>query len=228
MASMKMTMGKDATISVLSNKVHPSELIRKKWPNPIEGNRIVGKVLRQQMKIINRKPVNALVFKSPSIVDSDGTEMELHSVPRWCKLVSEGPAEYFFTVPQVVEPPADGEEGVQVSGAVKNLLRTHGPVLNADLTPLVGVVDIDDDNQPAPENVPTPGDAPDDIFGEWGHNGVCERKKVGAVNRKARLKNFRSDIAPSIEQIHLPRLHVCTSQAMAFWKRMAYYCLWVV
>ena len=39
---------------------------------------------------------------------------------------------------------------------------------------LQGVVDVDDDNMPAPENTPTTqeGDT-SDVFGDWGHNGIC-------------------------------------------------------
>ena len=32
---------------------------------------------------------------------------------------------------------------------------------------------VDDDNEPAPENCPQPNEAVGDIFGEWGHSGIC-------------------------------------------------------
>ena len=32
---------------------------------------------------------------------------------------------------------------------------------------------VDDDNEPAPENLPNPNEAAGDIFGEWGHSGIC-------------------------------------------------------
>ena len=40
---------------------------------------------------------------------------------------------------------------------------------------LQGVVDIDDDNDPAPENVPVPGEqAVQSVMEmEWGHSGLC-------------------------------------------------------
>ena len=61
---------------------------------------------------------------------------------------------------------------------------------------------MDDDNEPAPENVPEVSVA-DNIFGEWGHNGVCERKKTSPINQNARLKKFSGDILPTIEQVFL-------------------------
>ena len=40
---------------------------------------------------------------------------------------------------------------------------------------LQGVVDIDDDNNPAPENVPVPGEqaVQSVLETEWGHSGLC-------------------------------------------------------
>ena len=39
---------------------------------------------------------------------------------------------------------------------------------------LNGVVDIDDENEPAPENVPTPGVNTSSVLSsEWGHVGIC-------------------------------------------------------
>ena len=60
---------------------------------------------------------------------------------------------------------------------------------------------IDDDNAPAPENIPT-GTVVDNIFGEWGHNGICERKRVDAEDTKARMKGIFSH-EPSIVSLFL-------------------------
>ena len=38
----------------------------------------------------------------------------------------------------------------------------------------MGGVDIDDDNEQAPENVPTPGVITNSVLSvEWGHVGIC-------------------------------------------------------
>ena len=52
---------------------------------------------------------------------------------------------------------------------------------------LSGVVDVDDDNQPAPENIPTMTDTPSIISTEWGHEGVCFRKEANCPNSPAVL-----------------------------------------
>ena len=38
---------------------------------------------------------------------------------------------------------------------------------------LQDVVEIDDDNEPAPENVPQTSNNNNQVFGEWGHTGLC-------------------------------------------------------
>ena len=49
---------------------------------------------------------------------------------------------------------------------------------------------IDDDNQPAPENLPSTEDstgATDDIMGQWTHSGICDRKATIQCNAKPEL-----------------------------------------
>jgi hypothetical protein len=43
-------------------------------------------------------------------------------------------------------------------------------------------VATDDGNEPAPDNIPTAGDAATAAPQEWGHTGVCERKGSGLRN----------------------------------------------
>jgi hypothetical protein len=63
MAPQKMTMGKGAVVSVLSSKLHPSEHIRMMWPNPEKNHRVENLVvLRQEMKITNRREQMAIVM----------------------------------------------------------------------------------------------------------------------------------------------------------------------
>ena len=49
---------------------------------------------------------------------------------------------------------------------------------------------IDDDNQPAPENLPSTEDstgATDDIMGQWTHSGICDQKATIQHNAKPEL-----------------------------------------
>ena len=56
---------------------------------------------------------------------------------------------------------------------------------------------IDDDNAPAPENIPTPNDNTDGIFGEWEHSGSCYRALAGGRRLKARI-SYPPHIKPSL------------------------------
>ena len=54
-------------------------------------------------------------------------------------------------------------------------------------------VDIDDDNEPALENVPEQNESSDSpLKTEWGHSGYCYRKTMNFGNHKAKL-NFYVD-----------------------------------
>ena len=51
---------------------------------------------------------------------------------------------------------------------------------------MVGAM-IDDDNAPAPENIPTANENTDGIFGQWEHSGSCYRALAGGRHLKARI-----------------------------------------
>ena len=62
---------------------------------------------------------------------------------------------------------------------------------------------VDDDNQPLPENIPTPAkegqDAPQ-FFSTWEHSGDCYRCFAGGCKHKACL-SFNTDMKPTIQQL---------------------------
>ena len=79
------------------------------------------------------------------------------------------------------------EEPTPLPQAVDELLNNQA-TSEETLEALRGVVDIDYDNDPAPENIPAPTDiSSSSSFGEWGHEGVCFRKQQGNQNIRAKL-----------------------------------------
>ena len=52
---------------------------------------------------------------------------------------------------------------------------------------LCAVVEIDDNNEPAPENVPTTATTSSSVFGNWGHDGICFCKQQGNQDHCASL-----------------------------------------
>ena len=69
-----------------------------------------------------------------------------------------------------------------------------------DLAIVANLVDgdmINDGNAPAPENIPTPNENTDGIFGEWEHSGSCFRAMAGGRHLKARI-SYPPHIRPSL------------------------------
>ena len=62
---------------------------------------------------------------------------------------------------------------------------------------------VDDDNQPLPENIPTPAeegqDAPQ-FFSTWEHSGDSYHCLAGGCKHKACL-SFNTDVKPTIQQL---------------------------
>ena len=104
----------------------------------------------------------------------DGEFIELHAVKQYFKVTEEGDPDLFFNDP--------GESQGQDEAILYPLPDVVGEVLNGQmkmnntLEALRSIVDIDDNNEPAPENVPAPTDDPVGYLStDWGHNGFCFR-----------------------------------------------------
>ena len=121
----------------------------------------------------------------------DGTFIELYAVKCYWKVHENGDPELRFDV----APTNDGggeqeEEQSPLPAAVEEHL--NGETENT-IEALQDVVDIDDDNQPAPENVPqaSKGDT-ESIFGAWEYTGFCNHRIQNILNHPAKL-NFPLD-----------------------------------
>ena len=75
--------------------------------------------------------------------------------------------------------------------------------INNTLEALHGIVDIDDDNKLAPENLPSPTDGPVGYLStDSGRNGFCFRRMNNMTEHCARLK-FPCDPSTSSYYLHL-------------------------
>ena len=126
-----------------------------------------------------------MVVTHEDFVDGEGNPQELHGVKKYWRVETEGDQDYFFDVaptseetplpllPDAIETELDGSN----NGGQNNLLVA-----------LTGVVDIDDDNEPAPENIPIANEVNPSILEQaWGHDGICFRHLLNVTNQKARL-----------------------------------------
>jgi len=76
-----------------------------------------------------------------------------------------------------------------------------GHVDNSELTVLHGVVDIEDDNTPAPENIPTNNNNLPVYDNNWHHNGSCFCCILDADNVNATIKNWPRHVIPTDLQL---------------------------
>ena len=65
-----------------------------------------------------------------------------------------------------------------------------GP-MTADKVDTVAITtDVKDYNAPSPENIPRPNEkSTNGIFGEWDHDGVCERRRLNGDKSNAGINN---------------------------------------
>jgi hypothetical protein len=184
-------MGKDALVSIQLKYLHPSEHIRRVFPNPQNRQRLEGcKVVELANRRINGKVQPAVVVVHDSIPG-----VQLYAVVRWFKVDQQGPPEGFFVSgsPPVVEEGELAEVPEEI-----NCLNEAG-IAPADIEDIRANFSIDDDNEPAPENVPDPFDfSSDNVFTEWHHDGTCYRRKSGAVSINAHLNHVLRVGSPTL------------------------------
>jgi hypothetical protein len=179
----KLHHGVGAMGTILTKFIHPSENVRAKHLNlDKRGHSTIILLVGKESKKVNRKDQECYIFRS-----DDYPNVLLHAVKRYVKVTHEGPPEEFFDMDD--NGPNKPEATVGEERAMPP--RTH--VLDEELQNFVALgANIDDDNLPAPENVPTistptqqPGRSSNAVFPEdgWGFQGKCPRKADNNMNR---------------------------------------------
>ena len=130
----------------------------------------------------------------------DGENIKLYASQHFCVLKSKGDPDYYFTIALAARN-VDAEEEEIVPGEIQGIIE-HGIVEPDDIEIARNLVEIDDDNEPAPENMPqTGGGDPTSVFaGEWGHPGICHCHMGNAQNQNPKL-NFPYGVRPTLLQL---------------------------
>ena len=149
-ATKKLRAGVGAVAETLLKYIHPSKLIRDKYPNPINGQRLENCLLiRRETKEVNRKQQVCVIFRHDEFPDK-----ELHAVERWVKVKKEGAEEHLFDKDQPRDESGDEPEVEDGQELQPSIFRATGVAEDIAMVRAQGL-DVDDDNEPAPENVPT-------------------------------------------------------------------------
>lgn len=120
-------------------------------------------------------------------------------------MTKEGNPDYYWDNDFVAEVDGGGGEvvehvNVEMPAACFGNAQLDNPQIITALQ--AGVIGVDNDTEPAEENVPVPNiNADKCIFDNWGHSGICFRRMVGAQNRQAKLNNNPSHLKLSKLQL---------------------------
>jgi hypothetical protein len=156
--------------------LHPSAYVTSRHPNMNKTKRFTGlKAILLEEKMVANKLQMCVVFHSNESLENSTWFIDMYCVQRYCTVEVEGPVIHYFeeetttdeveeVIPKVIEEQKEEEE------------TTNFPTVSIrhdeeDIREIRAEVEIDYNNQPAPENPPL---AADNVvsFGEWGHSGI--------------------------------------------------------
>ena len=200
-AATKKRLGVGAKATVLVSHLHPKDKVTQAYPNSTKDERSVEIVVLDlgSCPIRNESKLVVVFNHTPHGDLQEG--FECWTIQRFIKVVSEGNEEDLFDVPvvstaqeQAQQPSNENTGGNNNTNNNNNdeqqdmpdelhrivdATTTSGTTVQGDdLAIVANLVDgdmIDDDNAPAPKNIPTPNENTDGIFGEWEHSGSCFR-----------------------------------------------------
>ena len=145
---------------------------------------------------MNNKKLVVILVHHP-----DHDDQELYSVKKWMKVVTEGAVEHIFQDQDedilIDETPNEIQEEVNQIDEV--VFRAGGHAEDIALVRAQGL-DIDDDNLPAPENIPVdnnvelPAGVVDvNVELGWGWSGIDQRKQLNIPNQRANIAGITND-----------------------------------
>jgi len=204
----KKGLGAGAKCSVLVRYLHPAKEVRETLVNKRHNERLHGLVaIRLEEKIINRKNQPCVIFRHE---DFDG--IELRCVKRFTKVEEEGHPDHLFDGEGRREAPNDDSIAMEAPTNPNRSEFSHTPLPDGifhmgnraeDMAAVRGMgFSVDDDNEPAPENVPQEA-ARNNLHNleegqTWGWMGFDDRKVKNIPNVKPTLIGLSSVVLEGI------------------------------
>lgn len=174
-------LGTGAVCSVLLRFLHPKRTINAAVVNPVVHERKEGLIaLRLEEKVVRRTKQICVVFNHEDFVG------EVYCVKRYTKVVTPSPVDSRF-VPMI--EPVQESDGDEDEGEGIEMPSTRGTVDETTRNVRAAGLDVDDDNDPAPENIPQAHQAAGNVTinSSWGWNGLCDRKLAKVTNSKPKI-----------------------------------------
>lgn len=179
--------GIGAICQVVKRLLHPRKLIADKYPNA-QKNDVLGDLLAVgcEEKTVGKKPQLCILMRHS---DFDDGEI-LYAVVRYCRVLTEGPPgdRFLNTIAATPESPA-GVASPGIENAEVEVPEILGGTINDASIFRAEGISVDDDNEPAPENIPVPSTNTniDCIYEDWNSVTLCQRKKNGATKLRPML-----------------------------------------
>jgi hypothetical protein len=149
----RLRHGVGAKISVYKRFLRPRAAVCAKYPNASKNDVLDDLlVIGQEEKVVCKRLQGCIMMRHADFDDG----RILHAVTRFCKVQQEGPIESLFERPL----PDDLEGGGNVAGEADDIEGREIPsILNEDISNFRAQgFAVDNDNEPAPENIPSPQD----------------------------------------------------------------------
>ena len=182
----KLNHGIGAKCTVFTKFIHPTSLINTKYPTFDRNHRFTVVLIGEKERTINKKAKPCYTFRN-----DDFENAILYAVKRNIVVIEEDSPDHFF------DKQHGGSQGpvtVERSDDEETPLQQLGSRFDEDINDIhaAGAI-IDDDNEPAEENVPEKSpdnqDKEKTVFEEsWGFKGICYRKKDMHMNRGASIR----------------------------------------
>ena len=188
----KKQLGVGAFCNILVKTLHPQIMIDSIIPKSSR----INKQHLNDCVVVSRETKN--IKKEARIVivvrhELFGDKL-IFCAERFAKVTVEGPADGFFKKKIDLPIIANGLDYSKPPIDLNRLDKLGGSSLSEDIALARSQgIEVDDDNEPAPENIPPAGsvlDATTNKFGQtWGWNGTCNRKSNHHVDVSPQIKD---------------------------------------
>ena len=93
----KKRFGKGAKVTCLIKYVHPSSRVSSTLQNATANSRLEEcTVVGRDSKVVNQKEKAVIIVNHDDFKTADGEPEEIYAVPRWFKIIEEGPSDEYF------------------------------------------------------------------------------------------------------------------------------------
>lgn len=192
----KKRLGIGAICTVLKRMLHPSQQIDNKYPNKQFHDRLNDLlVIGKENRRVNGKEQQVILFRHSDFADDDTV---LYCMPRFAKVVTEGPECQLFNPLEAggATGNRDGaglEEGEEEEPLEIPAIDPYNLLADEIARLLNDGYDVDDDNAPAPENIPTANDYTNIQYDAWGSRMICNRMMEGHRFERPKLMRQPTD-----------------------------------